>query len=189
MRTVRSRVLLGVGAWLLGTVSATVGSLYAVGQLGNSLLAESTKQMSVSMVNSDLAHEHSHRAVPLPTPTRKPQLHDHHRARRPGHVAPTPTPDPTSSPTSSPVSSPSPSPAPSSAGVLLTSPGGSAEATCTSNGAYLSYWSPQPGFEVDNVVRGPAAVASVAFESTTSGVTLQVTCQGGVPVKKVLRDE
>jgi hypothetical protein len=60
---------------------------------------------------------------------------------------------------------------------------------CESGGAYLSYWSPQPGFEAGNVVRGPAAVASVVFESSSSGITLQVTCQGGVPVKKLVKDE
>lgn len=170
MRTVRSRVLLGAGAWLLGAVSATAGSLYAVGQLGNSLLAVPTGQMSVAMVNADLAHEDARQAAPLPTATHKAGQHQRGRARRLGHDE------------TSPASSPSPS---SSAGVLLTSPDGSAEAVCTVGGAYLSYWSPQSGFEVDDVVRGPAAVASVIFRGASSGIKMDVSCHGGVPVKRL----
>lgn len=170
MRTVRSRVLLGVGAWLLGAVSATAGSLYAVGQLGNSLLAVSTKQMSVAMVNADLAHEDARQAAPLPTATHKARHHQRVKAHRHGHDE----------------TSPASSPPGSSAGVLLTSPDGSAEAVCTVGGAYLSYWSPQSGFEVDDVVRGPAAVASVIFRGASGDLKMNVSCHGGVPVKRLV---
>lgn len=171
MRTVRSRVLLGVGAWVLGATSATAGSLYAVGQLGNSLLAVSTKQISVGMVNSDLAHEESRQAAPLPSATHSSADHRRDRAGGPDRVK----------------ASPSASQAPSSsAGVLLTSPDGSAEAVCTAGGAYLSYWSPQPGFEADDVQRGPAAVASVIFRSVSGGIKMNVSCVGGVPVKRLV---
>jgi hypothetical protein len=166
MRTVRSRVLLGVGAWLLGATSATAGSLYAVGQLGNSLLAVSTKQMSVEMVNSDLAQENSRHPVPLPSST---------QPSGPRHIKKSATPGHSASPGTS-----------SSAGTLLTSPDGSAEAVCTTSGAYLSYWSPQPGFEVDDVVRGPAAVASVIFRGASGGIKMNVSCDGGVPVKRLV---
>jgi hypothetical protein len=166
MRTVRSRVLLGVGAWLLGAASATAGSLYAVGQLGNSLLAVSTKQISVAMVNSDLAQENARRAVPLPNPT---------HPSGPKHIKTSPAPGHSASPVTG-----------LSAGTLLTSPDGSAEAICTASGAYLSYWSPQPGFEVDDVVRGPAAVASVIFRGASSGIKMNVSCNGGVPVKRLV---
>jgi hypothetical protein len=69
---------------------------------------------------------------------------------------------------------------------LLTSPDGSAEAVCQAGGAYLSYWSPQPGFEIDDVVRGPAAVASVTFQGTSGGIDMNVSCHGGVPVKRLV---
>jgi hypothetical protein len=183
MRTVRSRVLLGVGAWLLGATSATAGSLYAVGQLGNSLLAVSASQMSVANVNADLAREQANRAASLPTATDQPKDHDRARASKPGHLKKTP------------ASSPSPTATPSSSrGVLLTSPDGSAEAMCTSAGAYLSYWYSPPGFEADDVVRGPAAVASVIFRAASGGgIKMIVSCDGGVPVKQLVnvrwRDE
>jgi hypothetical protein len=183
MRTVRSRVLLGVGAWLLGATSATAGSLYAVGQLGNSLLAVSASQMSVANVNADLAREQANRAASLPTATDQPKDHDRARANKPGHLKKTP------------ASSPSPTATPSSSqGVLLTSPDGSAEAICTSAGTYLSYWTPLPGFEADDVVRGPSAVASVIFRAASGGgIKMIVSCDGGVPVKQLVnvrwRDE
>lgn len=175
MRTVRSRVLLGVGAWLLGATSATAGSLYAVGQLGNSLLTVPARQMSVAMVNADLAHEDAQRAVPLPTATSRSRQHKRARVSRSGHAL------------KAPASSPSATQAPSSsAGVLLTSPDGSAEAMCTSAGAYLSYWSPQSGFEADDVMRGPAVVASVIFRGISGGIKMKVSCSGGVPVKRLV---
>jgi serine/threonine-protein kinase len=54
-------------------------------------------------------------------------------------------------------------------------------ATCQAAGAYLVSWSPQQGYQVDSVSRGPAAAASVHFESTTREVTMTVTCSAGVP--------
>jgi len=179
MRTVRSRVLLGVGAWLLGAASATVGSLYAVGQLGNSLLAVSTKQISVAVVNADLARENARHAEPLRDSTHSNNRSTDRRkkvAAKPAHVKASPSP--------SQSASPAPSPPP---GILLTSPDGSTEATCMSGGAYLSYWSPQPGFEVDDVMRGPAAVASVSFRDVSGGIEIRVSCDSGVPVKRLVK--
>lgn len=69
---------------------------------------------------------------------------------------------------------------------MLTSPDGSAEAVCTANGAYLSYSIPQSGFEVDDVVQGPAAIASVTFRGSTGGIEMKVSCHGGVPVKRLV---
>ena len=175
MRTVRSRVLLGVGAWLLGAASATAGSLYAVGQLGNSLLAVSTKQISVAMVNADLAREEARRSEPLPHPTHSASPHRRKVAHKPAHHKSLPSPSQSVSPVAS-----------TSAGTLLTSPDGSAEAVCTPTGAYLSYWTPQPGFEIDDVMRGPAAVASVTFQGDAGGIIMSVSCHGGVPVKRLV---
>ena len=178
MRFVRSRLLLGVGAWLLGATSATVGSLYAVGQLGNSLLALPSTQLSVAMVNADLAHESSQQAQPLATAPplnvkRRGALGDADHAARGKKTQTTP----------SQSASPQPS---TSAGVLLTSPDGSADAVCGSGGAYLIDWTIQPGFEADDVVRGPAPVASVVFRGPSGGIKLRVSCVGGVPFKRLV---
>lgn len=186
MRFVRSRLLLGVGAWMVGATSATFGSLYAVGQLGNSLLSVPTRQMSVAMVNADLERENSQQAAPLDTarPLNVERHGDAGDARRAAH---------TRKASATPGQSAPPQPS-SSAGVLLTSPDGSADAVCGAGGAYLLWWIAQPGFEGDDVVRGPAAVAKVVFRGATGGgIELRVSCSGGVPVKQLVnirwRDE
>lgn len=81
-----------------------------------------------------------------------------------------------------PVATDTPAPSGSaSAGTVLASSAGTVVATCQAAGAYLVSWSPQQGYEVDGVSRGPAATASVHFESTANEVTMRVTCSAGVP--------
>ncbi len=69
--------------------------------------------------------------------------------------------------------------------MFLTSSAGGAEAVCQPAGAYLEYWTPQPGYEADQVTRGPAAVASIVFLGNNGNILMQVSCQGGVPVNRV----
>jgi len=68
--------------------------------------------------------------------------------------------------------------------VFQTTPGTIA-ANCDGSQAVLVSWSPNPGYRVDDVVRGPAAQASVWFESDVADDVLVVaTCPGGVPTVK-----
>jgi hypothetical protein len=166
---VRSRVLIGAGAWLLGAVSATVGSLYAVDLLGQGLLEQHTKQVSVAMVNAELAQDDSaapSRPAPTQTPKASPAV-SHPARHRPASTHP------------------AVQPSTSSAGKILTTGGGNTAARCEQGGAYLVYWSPAQGFEANNVRRGPAPAASVTFTNSTDGFVLTVTCSSGVPVKHV----
>ena len=160
----RSRILIGVGAWLLGAVAATTGSLYAVDQIGRGLLAQNVRQVSVAMVNAELPHERSDRAPsasssPPGSPTPRPSVR---ASTRP--ASPSPTPDP---------------------GQLLTAPDGTVVAVCKARGAYLEYWSPQQGYEAEHVQRGPAPVASLVFVGAPQGEIVKVTCSAGQPVKHV----
>jgi hypothetical protein len=159
---VRSRILLGVSAWLLGAVSATAGSLYAVDQLGEGLLAQHSKEISVATVNAELALENSDKSgsvTPSPSPSAR------HPAPRARHS-----------------STPRPAHPVRPASKLLTSSGGTAAASCTNGLAHLLYWSPGQGFEVDDVNAGPSRVANVSFTNSSGGVVLHVTCgAGGVP--------
>lgn len=159
----RSRILLGAGAWLLGTASATAGSIIAVGQLGQGLLAPQSKPVAVAIINSELALENSERTLwsPSPSPLSSPAP-----ARTQGAGAHPARPSPTRNPVQ-----------------LLTSPDGSAGAVCEQGGAYLAYWSPQQGFEADNVVRGPLPVARVTFRGSSGGIVMKVTCRAGVPAE------
>jgi hypothetical protein len=60
--------------------------------------------------------------------------------------------------------------------------GGLVTVACADNLAQLKLWSPKSGYRADHVVRGPATVASVQFESDTyDDVTITVTCAAGTP--------
>ena len=51
---VSSRFLVGVGAWLLGAVTATTGSMIAVNELAHGLLGPQTQQLGETTVSADL---------------------------------------------------------------------------------------------------------------------------------------
>jgi hypothetical protein len=161
---VRSRVLIGVGAWLLGAVAATGGSMFAVNRLDQDLLAQQDRQISVSAVNAELALEKAElpSASPSPSASKRPTATRHRHARH--HARP--------------------APARTLHGVLLASPDGTVVAACERGGAYLMYWSPQQGFEADDVVRGPAPIASVSFRSWSDGIAMHVSCRDGAPVAR-----
>lgn len=168
------RVLFGVGAWLLGVAAATAGSLLAVSLLGHGIIDSPSQQLSVAAVNRALAGEsaepgESATATQTPRPRRAARAPQSPRPRI-SHSRPPATPALSRSPGST-----------SSSGTVLTSRGGTVVADCGSSGAYLVSWSPQQGYEVDNVVRGPAATAQVSFGSAAGSVTMVVTCQAGVP--------
>jgi hypothetical protein len=171
---VRTRILVAVGAWLLGVITATGLSLLAVSQLRQGLGDRTNQELTVSAVNSALSGAQDP-AVPSPRPAhlvaRPRATRSAHGVRPAAHLhraSPSPSPSPSSSPAAQP-------------GTLLTSPGGTIIATCQAAGAYLLTWSPQQGYEVDDVVRGPAAVASVRFVSPAHAVTMEVSCTGNTP--------
>jgi hypothetical protein len=169
---VSSRFLVGVGAWLLGAVTATTGSMIAVNQLAHGLLGQQTQQLGEATVSADL-----------------------------DGVSPTPSPSPAVSSAGPSASKPAtkvrhrsaPSPAPSRmtgqspAGTLLESSDGSVMAACQPGGAYLLYWSPDQGFQADDVFRGPAAISSVTFRGPSASIVMRVSCPAGVPVAHVYR--
>ena len=162
---VHTRILIA-GAWLLGATTATVGSLWAVSELGQGIIGASTQQLTSAAVNRALASE---AADPPGSPEPSPD---------PPQASASLAPDP--SPSQIPSRTPSRAPATAS-GTLLTSSGGNVVATCVSAGAYLLSWSPQQGYAASSVARGPAAAAKVVFQSGQTAVTMVVTCHGGVP--------
>jgi hypothetical protein len=168
---VQTRLLIVIG-WLLGMGTATGISLLAVSLLGQGIASAPGQQLTEAAVNRALASENSSAARSAPARPRRPKP-------VPRHTRP-----------------PSPSPAPASkdrparsgrhdyplaGGTLLTSPGGSVVAGCGHDGAYLVSWSPQQGYEVTSVVRGPAYLAQATFRSGRDTVTMTVSCQDGMP--------
>jgi hypothetical protein len=169
--------MIGAGAWLLGALTATGGSLYAVEQLGQGLLEQHTKQVSVAMVNAELALESSNNAGHAPTQSPSLSVSPSHT----GATTPSGVPD-----KAKPLTSRKASAAVAGAAEkLLNSSGGMAEAICRGGLAHLLYWIPAQGFEDFRVQPGPASVASVTFTEPTGGVTMRITCTGsGVPVAR-----
>jgi hypothetical protein len=169
---VGSRVLVGASAWLLGAASATAGSLYAVAQLGQGLVAQHATRVSAAMVNAELAQDGAPASATGPDarPSRTTSLKAlatsaMHRSGGRHQTAP---------------------PVTSNPGKLLSSVGGTTVATCSSAGAELLSWSPAQEFEVSRVVAGPSDVASVTFRSSSIGVIMNVRCDSlGVPVPLV----
>jgi hypothetical protein len=167
---VRSRVWAGAGAWLLGVVAATGGSLPAVAMLGRGIAAPPGQQLTVAMVNRALASEAAETPTPMPTPSPSVQL---------GGVT---------MPITRATPAPSQAPAPASqqpAGTVLSSAGGTVVAVCEQPGAYLQSWSPQQGYEANKVVRGPAGTPQVTFTSNQAKVTMHVTCWDAAPAATV----
>jgi hypothetical protein len=188
---VHIRILAGVGAWLLGVGTATAGSLLAVSLLGQGIADSPGQQLTTDAVKSALAGEAQETSpagthitrppVPTPSVTRRAASR-----RRPSvttlapatpsaaPVVPRPAASPSPAGTSAPAASPQ-----ATSGTVLTSQGGTALAECRSAGAYLVSWSPTQGYEATGVVRGPAATASVVFNSSANSVTMVVSCPGG----------
>jgi serine/threonine-protein kinase len=172
---VRARILIVVVAWLLGAATATGGCLLAVSLLGDGfgVTGSTGQQLTSGDVNRLLAAA-GRESSSAPTATQSRSAHARPVTRRPRAARPTPTPTPTSAPT--PAQSTTP------VGTLLSSQGGTVVATCESAGAHLITWSPAQGYEVSWVDPGPAPVARVSFETNTTEVHMNISCQGGTPV-------
>ena len=71
---------------------------------------------------------------------------------------------------------------------LLRSDGGFVVARCQGGQAYLVSWTPEQGYEIYDVRRGPASITSVEFEGARGHVRLDVTCDNGVPQAHVQQE-
>lgn len=182
--SVRSRIIFGVAAWLLGAATATTGSLLTVSLLGQGITGSSAQLVTQDAVNSALASEAAQGSPPaspaVPAPSRPQPAVTASPATTPASPPPTSVAT-TASPSAFPSSPASTAPPPSSDGAVLTSSGGEAVATCQGADAYLISWSPLQGYQVGGVIRGPALTARVTFESRADRVTMTVSCSAGVP--------
>jgi hypothetical protein len=177
---VRSRVFIGASAWLLGAVTATAGSMIAVNQLAHGLFDQPTQLLGSSAV-ANLDHDSGGRSAAsgsTPIPHASPSTPRPARRATPAPSQSTSTPAPSQSTSTS-----------SSGGTLLVSPDGSVMAECLPAGAHLLYWSPDQGFQVDDVYRGPAPVARVTFQGVGGAeVVMNVSCANGTPVARLGHD-
>jgi hypothetical protein len=182
------RVLAGVGAWLLGVGAATGGSLLAVSLLGQGIATGTSQQLTTAAVNRALAAEASESPGAVPAETSAPSPAPSARRSYQAQVSQT-TRSQTGTNPSARASGSRPAASPSAqatvaagpASTVLTSSGGTVVADCRPGGAYLVSWSPDPGYEVGSVIRGPAVTARVTFNSAANSVIMAVSCSAGVP--------
>jgi hypothetical protein len=172
----RSRFLAIAVAWLLGVITATAGSFVAVNGIAHGLLGTSAPSLAAAPIQG----------VPVGGQPSGSQPASSLSAADDGDKdTATPPSQPSVTVTSQATPQAAQPPGPASAGSLFTSPGGTVMASCQSGLAYLQYWSPSPGFQADDVIRGPAAQARIGFEHLTSEYVISVTCNGSNPVGKV----
>ena len=177
---VHRRILFGVAAWLLGAATATAGSLLAISLLGQGITGNSGQLLSQDAVTRALASE----AADVPSPPAPATARDTGDPTASAPARTSPAASATASATDVPVTgngTETATASPPAGGTVLTSAGGEVVASCEAAGAYLISWSPLQGYEADDVNRGPAATARVAFESGTQLVTMVVSCSAGVP--------
>jgi hypothetical protein len=155
----RTRIVIGAGAWLLGAAAATAGSLLVVSELGEGISAPPGQQSTVAAAEQAQASQ----------PAAKPA------------AAPMPRPHSSAGGKSGTSSAGGAGGAASTGGTVLTSSGGTVVAQCAAAGAFLVSWSPQQGFQASSVARGPATTARVVFATTASRVTMVVSCVSGAP--------
>ena len=179
------RVVAGVGAWLIGVGAATAGSLLAVSLLGQGIAASNSQQLTESAVQRALAAEATETPGADPAPTGSPsptpsaaRSHQAQLAQGVPEIQATPS---AQASRSRAASSPGAQATATPSSTVLSSQGGTVVADCRPAGAYLVSWSPNPGYEVGAVTRGPVMIARVIFNTTANSVTLMVSCSAGVP--------
>jgi hypothetical protein len=158
----RTRIVIGTGAWLLGAAAATAGSLLVVSELGEGISAPPGQQSTVAAAEQAQASQPAVQSAATPSP--RPHTSAGGKSgTRPASGAG------------------GAGGAASTGGTVLTSSGGTVVAQCAAAGAFLVSWSPQQGFQASSVARGPATTAQVVFATTASRVTMVVSCASGAP--------
>lgn len=171
----QGRVAAGIGAWVIGVVSATSLSLVAVSVFGRDAANSHGPVLSQDDVARALAS-----ATADPSPGTGPSTSASTTKADPAGTAPPPTPSQVAPTTSAP-------PAPSTTSIapvsrVLSSPAGTVVVRCQGSQVYLRSWSPAQGFQVAGIQRGPGRVAAVDFVGPHGQIVQRFYCSGGVPV-------
>lgn len=165
---------MAIAGWLIGAVVATAIGIAAVLLVAGDLSGPTARTLTGDEVADALD---SATATSTPRPT-TPQT----------TPTPTETPaEPTGSPTPSATKLPTPTgPAePTERTAVLTSRAGSVLARCVDGEVTLDWWSPAPGYSVEDVERGPSKEVEVEFETDhDDDLEMKIICVDGVPTLK-----
>lgn len=154
--------MLAVLGWLATAAAAITAGVFAVGAIGHGIAGSTTSPLSDQAVAKALAKAtHTSAAAPSTSPRTSPAT------SRPSAPRGT-TPEPRSHVRARPV------------------PGGSVVVRCAAGQATLESWSPDQGYEADDVHRGPATTVRVKFKSGRSELETEIGCRGDSPV--ILRE-
>src|SRR5215831_16914935 len=151
----RTRIVIGAGAWLLGAAAATAGGLLVVSELGAGIFASPASDQSIVAAAGQA--QAGQTAAPASSPTPRSQRSAGGKSGTGGAGTG------------------------GTASTVLSSSGGTVVAQCATAGAFLLSWSPQQGFTASSVARGPATTARVVFTTAANTVTMAVSCATGVP--------
>src|SRR5499427_3236071 len=159
----RTRIVIGSGAWLLGAAAAAAGGLFVVSELGHGISGSPASQQSgvAAAAQAQAGQAASH----PPSSSTAPRSQGGTGGQSGTSGASTGGKGGTAS----------------TSGTVLGSSGGTVVAQCASAGAFLLSWSPQQGFTASSVARGPATTARVVFTTAANTVTMAVSCATGVP--------
>jgi len=176
-------MILAAAAWLLGALTAMGGSFLAVNGIAHGLLGTGAQHVVVAPIQGIPAADQASSGQPAAPLVGAAPGDDGDQDSASPPLQPAVTATPQATPPAAPQGTPSTSPP--SGGSLVVSPGGTVMASCQSGLAYLQYWSPSPGYQADDVIRGPAARANIGFEHLTSEYDISVTCNGSKVVANV----
>jgi hypothetical protein len=154
--------VLAVLGWLATAAAAITAGVFAVGAIGHGIAGSTTSPLSDQAVAKALA-----------------------KATRTSAAAPATSPN--TSPTTSRPSAPrgtTPEPRPQTK--VRQVRGGTVVVRCAGGQATLESWSPDQGYEADDVHRGPDSKVRVKFKSGRSELETEIGCRGDVPV--ILRE-
>lgn len=171
-------IIAGATIWILLAGAAVVGVFSVLSGIGSGKSDNQPHPLSRSEIARELA-----------SPTETPD--DIHKATpRPSAENSSPAPPKRGSAKSAPAEEKSSNPHPKHRLAKQTD-GGTVVASCTNGAAHLDSWSPAPGFDSDDVHRGPATVASIEFEGDDMpDYLVTVRCRGGKPaISSVIVDD
>jgi hypothetical protein len=157
-------------AWIVGAVAAVGVGILALSLIGDGLTSRNVQPLTPDVVAREASAAPSD---PPPASAISPGPSADDALTGPSGTSPSGT-----SPTATASAT---RPGAGGADKLMWSSGGTAIARCSGTQAYLVSWSPEQGYRVHDVVRGPAVEARVRFDADDRRVFLSVRCAGNEP--------
>lgn len=164
-------VIRGVLAWIIGAAVAVGVGMLALSRIGYGFTMGAVQPLSSGPAT-----------VPAVVPSTPPPS----AAVPPAPASePAPSAPPTPGGRTRPRPRRSPASSPMSHERAFSSLGGSVIVRCSRDLAYLMSWSPEQGYQVDDVRRGPAPEVTVEFEDADEEVRLRVWCDDDIPEARI----